>query len=195
MKRYDASATAAKITVSPSGEAGSFAAQVAIPLCQAALGGLALGAVVGAVCWAFWDAEAWPLVGGLAAVVGGAGLFLALVWDARLLLRTTTTEPATFWPEPEQPQPRARIVPVFAAGRNVATLRANERQERFRRFVLACGRSTARRGLLREFSEREAAEFRAVLLRLGYARQRGDDPRLGWELTVPASEVLAEMSL
>lgn len=191
MRRFEAS-EAVRVTVAPAGDGGGFASQVLAPLCQSVAGGAAVGVMAAAVTWALVDARAWLRVGAVAALMTWAPLYLALLYDARRLLRVRVIEPASGAAAAPQTE---RLIPVIAPGRDARTLAQNERQARFRAFVLACGRSTARRALLREFSEAEIAQFREVLLRLGYARWRGADTRLGWELTERPEGILAEMGL
>lgn len=190
MRRFEAS-EAVRVTLAPAGDGGGFASQVLAPLCQSVAGGLAVGVMAAAVTWAFVDARAWLRVGAVAALVAWAPLYMALLYDARALLRVRVIEPASGAAAAPQ---KERLIPVIAPGRDPRTLAQNERQARFRAFVIACGRSTARRAL-REFSEAEIAQFRAVLLRLGYARWRGADMRLGWELTEKPEVILAELGL
>jgi len=190
MRRFDFEQTAVTRRIAPVGDSTGFAAQVLAPLCQSLISGAAIGALAGVGCWAAWDrALAWP-VGLVVGVIGFSATWGIVMADARSLLRSETVFPGGL---PEKPADR--LIPVIAPGANPQAMQQGERQERFRRFILACEHSTARRDLLREFSEGELEEFKAVLVRLGYARDRGADPRQGWQLTAPAAELLRAMCL
>jgi len=122
------------------------------------------------------------------------------VWALLLGLRLPRQE--RVMPTPEQraafaaemntlaQRPRERIVPVIAQGVNVKALEESERQRRFVAFIQACGSSTASRDLLGQFSLDELAEFRNVLIRLGYAKWNGAEPRLGWRLMMEPEQIV-----
>ena len=172
--------------------AAGFTAQVASPLAQAMISGIAGGLLAGVTCWGFISpSAAWPAALTVGAVSFSAA-WLLLLTDSRGLLREQVIYSGGL-PEPDKPT--ERLIPVIAPGANPQAIEQGERQERFKRFILACDRSTARRDLLRDFSEGELDEFKTVLVRLGYARDRGPDARQGWQLTGPAAELLRAMCL
>ena len=168
---------------------------VAVPALQSLISGLAASLLfgLGSLCL-----RRWGVVGGswLDSLLVGAGMF-ALGFCGVWVMLMWTTWPRRIVPPAPAPmaQTRERIVPVIARGIDVAALERNERQKRFVAFVKACERSTASRELLQQFSENELIEFRDVLMRFGYARWNGSEPRQGWRLTIPASDIVRELHI
>jgi len=180
---------------------GAFAEQVAVILAQALIGGLLIGAAGGLVAWLaiVEDGRVAVKTGGILAVLVAAGLYVALLADARGLLRVHV-EPVAWEQEPPAPLPAKSERPVILVNApspgQVAKRADLERRARFRRFVEACGVNPSRRALLAAgFGEGEVGEFVAILRRLGLTRDRGADPRAGWELAKPVAEIVARLGL
>ncbi len=169
---------------------------------QALTGGLFVGAVAALVTWFFFteDKATALKVGAIVALVVAALLYLTLLADARRLLWARYDPVAQSLPA-EPVKPRERLVLVNAPKPEAVAARLQERanqerQSRFADFVRACEKSTARRALLGAgFSEGELAEFTGALRRLGYARDRGADPRQGWALAASASEIIKRLGI
>lgn len=193
------------VQVLPSSKtAGAFAEQVSVILAQSVIGGLFVGLLAGLVCWLLFDDRAiiGLKVAAIAGVIAMAALYLTLLADARRLLwvRVETPGATPMMPTPEPIKSKDRLVLVNAPKPDMVQRRLEERangerQERFRQFIEACAGSTAKRDLLQVFTENELAEFRSVLKRLGMARDRGPDPRSGWELVGSAAAICQRLGL
>ena len=183
MARFEQAAAGISRTI----EHDTITAAVWVPLLRSWVTGLACGALAWLGAWGLsYGADAW----GISAFVG-VGAFLA-TWINLIYHKGRDPMPTSML----MPTASAgRLLPVIAPGRNPETTARNAKQERFRAFVHACGASTARRDLLRDFSESELAEFRGVLYRLGYAQDRGADPRQGWQLVEAPDVILDEIEL
>jgi MFS family permease len=169
---------------------------VSVILAQSVLGGVFIGLLAGLVTWCFID-ERWQValkVGAIIGLVAMAILYMLLLADARRLLWIMQTPLAM--PEPPAKPERERLLLVNPPGHQRIESQADERrQTRFAAFVRQCERSTARRDLLKAFSETELAEWKAALFRLGAAAGRGTDPRGGWMLTTDAQSIIRRLDL
>ena len=170
------------------------------------ISGVALMLLVGTGgAWAL-GLDDWRTVALVGASAFSCGFFG--VWALLLGLRLPRQE--RVMPTPEQraafaaeigavprsaPRVQERIIPVIARGANPETIQRNERQERFVAFVRACARSTASRDLLGMFALEEISEFREVLMRMGFAAWRGNEPRLGWRLLLTADEIVRRLHM
>jgi len=181
---------------------GAVSEQWGIILLQALTGGVFVGAVAALVTWLFFseDRATARKVGAIVGLVTAAALYLVLLADARRLL-WARYEPMALDAPAVPAKPRERLVLVNAPKPETVAARLQERankerQSRFADFVRACEKSTARRALLGAgFSEGELAEFTGALRRLGYARDRGADPRQGWALAASASEIIERLGI
>lgn len=180
---------------------GALSEQWGVPVLQSLTGGIFVGAVAALLAWGFFttDKATALKIGGIVALVVAALLYLALLADARRLLWARYEPVGLDAPAPTAA--RERLVLVNAPKPETVTARLErqertERQTRFAEFVKACESSTARRSLLGAgFTEAELSEFTGALRRLGYARDRGADPRQGWELGASASEIVRQLGL
>lgn len=187
-------------TVPASPTPGALSEQWGVPVLQALTGGVLIGVLSFLVCWMFFseDVKTCLKVGGILAAIATALLYLVLLADSRRLLWARFEPVATAPLAPSAA--RERVVLVNAPKPEAVRARLQEqadtaRQSRFAGFVKACEQSTAKRDLLKQFTDAELSEFRAALFRLGLARNRGTDPRQGWELARPASEIVAKLKL
>lgn len=181
---------------------GAVSEQWGIILLQALTGGVFVGAVAALMTWLFFSEDRVTAlkVGAIVGLVTAAVLYLVLLADARRLL-WARFEPMALDAPAVPAKPRERLVLVNAPRAETVTARLQEqaksaRQSRFADFVKACENSTARRSLLGAgFSEGELSEFTGALRRLGFARDKGPDPRQGWELGAPASDIVRRLGV
>ena len=173
---------------------------VIVPAGQSAISGLLLALLLGisVIALQVTGSVEWPLLTSVLVFAGAFALGAFVVW-AFLMGRMYARVDAVLVPEPTPPSPTkqapARLFPVIANGVNVAEIQRNERQQRLVEFVQACAESTTVRSLQDRFTQAEQDEFRQVLMRFGFAANRGAEPRQGWRLTISAAEILRRLHI
>lgn len=189
-------------TAPASGDAGTVAQQVAVPLLQSLITGLGAAALVAVLSWAFWTpsfAIFGPFVA-VAFVLAFAASWAVIVSDCRGLLRVAESwgSPAQAIPQP-RPRPQDRIVLVRAGDGQpdaIPQAETDPAQDRdgpgdFDRFMAQALITTALGDLEKRWPRPYIQTTRDQLIRAGLATWKGKGPNAGWALT-PRGRAVAE---
>jgi len=190
MKRYDSVVERRIPTREP-----SLQSDVGVPILSAVFVGIIGGAFLGAVVWMLFDVWVWKLV-----VVAGLGACLIVYfWRANMAEESTWADESIETPRPELPElPKPPSMPVLLnsyQGRErlaADTKRVNKVE--FEWFISECENDTSMRRFEKEISRDQYRRYRQSLMTQGWARWKNPQiPRLGWELTASAREIISHL--
>lgn len=172
-------------------------ADLLVPFGQAVATGVLVGGLVAFVAarlgYRAW-AELWA---GLALATSAAAWLVLLGQTRRLLWAVERLTGRDLDKDGKTGKPAERLVIVNAgqAGEEGARRAEGERQSRFASFVAALPtKGTDARTWEPVLGRASYLEYRDTLLRLKWARWRGRGERRGWELALPAAEILRRLA-